>query len=326
MTIEARVHVESEFARLRSVVLAQSEFRAPDMPPPPEELAFLPPQVRAEMDQLLGRDFGAAFPERQIAWEAEREALGTMLARNGVEVHRPRLLNPAEKAFVGGQGYANFFARDPFFTVGPVLVEANLRFAHRRIEVLPARDLLIKRAEASQCTYVALPQPALPDETGESAGPFLEGGDVLVLGRQVFVGHSGLASNPAGARWLANLLGPLGYSVELVPLRPDILHLDCALSLVRDRLMVVCEEAFLEGIPQAFADWDRVPVALSDVELLAANGLPISADVYVTDPAFRAVGDQLAARGITVEYVDLAITRSLGGSFRCSTQAFWRED
>lgn len=322
MAQETQVYVASEFANLRSVVLSQCELRSPDVAPPAETTAFLPDHVRNEIDQMVGQEYGAVFPDRQLAWEAERAALAEVLSRYDVDIERPRLLNDAEKAQAGSAGYSNFFIRDPFFTIGSFLIEANLRFTHRRSEVLPARDLLVNRANASNCTYVALPQPAAV----KNQGPFLEGGDVVVLGKQVFVGNSGLASNPEGARWLSNLIAPAGYTVELVNLRPDILHLDCALSLVREGLMVVCEDAFLDGIPPVLNSWDRVQIDLPDVELLAANGLPINSNVYITDPIFQSIGNQLSARGINVEYVDFSITRSLGGSFRCSTQAFWRED
>ena len=38
----------------------------------------------------------------------------------------------------------------------------------------------------------------MPGIDDEEAGPFLEGGDVLVYHKQVFVGNSGYASNEAG--------------------------------------------------------------------------------------------------------------------------------
>ena len=58
------------------------------------------------------------------------------------------------------------------------------------------------------------------------------------------MGYSGLASNLAGIQWLANMIGHFGYEVVPVRLHPHILHLDCALSLLREGLMIVCEEAF----------------------------------------------------------------------------------
>lgn len=89
--------------------------------------------------------------------------------------------------------------------------------------------------------------------------------------------------------------------------------------------MVVCEDAFIEGIPEVFADWEKIYVSKEDASFLAVNGLPISEEVYITDPTFAdSVGAPLESKGIQVEYVDFSITRSMGGSFRCTTQALAR--
>lgn len=71
------------------------------------------------------------------------------------------------------------------------------------------------------------------------------------------MGYSGLASNLAGIQWLANMIGHFGYEVVPVRLHPHILHLDCALSLLREGLMIVCEEAFLDGLPAQLANWEK---------------------------------------------------------------------
>lgn len=118
----------------------------------------------------------------------------------------------------------------------------------------------------------------------------------------------------------------MGYTVEQVRLHPDILHLDCALGLIKPGLMVVCEEAFLDGIPDVIKEWTAISVSLEEASQLATNGLPLSQDVYVTDPVFKHIGDQIAQHGVTVEYVNFKISRSFGGSFRCSTQPLLRCD
>ncbi|MCZ0736159.1 dimethylarginine dimethylaminohydrolase family protein [Phreatobacter sp. AB_2022a] len=318
------IHVESEFAPLRTVVLTQSEVAFGETMLHSRDMDFLPDPAPGRFG--AGQDFRDADPVGQRAWEKERDAFRAVLERHGVEVLRPRMLTAAEKAAAGGDGYANFFVRDPFFTIGPVVVEGSLRFRHRRREVLPVRDIMRHRVMPSACTYVAVPMPevAADDDASLGAGPFLEGGDVLVLGKTVFVGMSGLASNAAGAEWLAKLLRPQGYTVEPVRLRPNILHLDCALGLVRDGLMIVCEEALLDGIPEPLRAWDRIAVSLDEAMRLATNGLPISPGIYVADPAFATIGDALGRRGIAVEYVDYRISRSFGGAFRGSTQPLWR--
>ncbi len=328
---ERRIFVESDYAPLRTVVLAVSEFRPPDLgSADPEqldrELSILPGGDRAYVLGLGGRDLAEADPDRQRAWEAEREAFCSVLERHGVEVLRPRRLTEHEKEAGGSTGYMNGYVRDPWFTVGDVVIEGSLRFPHRRHEVLASRPVLLERALEGDCTYVAMPTPELvPLEVdGGGPGPFLEGGDVLVCGKHVLVGSSGRASTALGARWLAQLLAPRGYTVELVPLAPNILHLDCALGLVRDGLAVAFEGAFPEGMPGILDGWEIVPVDESAAMALATNGLPLSPDVYVVDPAFPRVGEELERRGIQVEYVDFAVSRAFGGAFRCSTQPLWR--
>ncbi|ULT22990.1 arginine deiminase family protein [Sphingobacterium sp. E70] len=191
---------------------------------------------------------------------------------------RPRLLTNLEKEVGADDGYANFFVRDPFFTVGNAVIEGSLRFLQRTNEILPIRDIFEQQVYPDDCLYVAAPKPAIHDHGDLSRwhGPFIEGGDVLVLGKQVFVGNSGLASNSLGIRWLSKLLKSYGYQVEEIRLHPDILHLDCALGLIREGLMVVCEDAFLDGIPEHLKQWDKINVTLSEAGQLATNGLPIN--------------------------------------------------
>jgi glycine amidinotransferase len=264
---------------------------------------------------------------RRGNWEAERDALRLVFEKHGVEVLRPRLLTKWEKEAGGKNGFSNSYVRDPWFTVGNVVIEGSLRFPHRRKEVLPSRDIFRSEVYPAACRYVAAPQPEIvPLEINNGGpGPFLEGGDVLVHGRHVFVGTSGRASTALGAEWLSKLLAPDGYRVEIVRLKPNILHLDCAMGLVREGIVVVCEAVLLDGLPRSLKDWVRLPVSEEDAMNLGTNGLPISPNVYVTDPAFRHIGDEVGKHGITVEYVEFSISRAFGGAFRCSTQPLWRE-
>ncbi|MFE3957146.1 dimethylarginine dimethylaminohydrolase family protein [Nocardia sp. NPDC059091] len=318
------VRVDSEFARLRTVVVSQSEFRAPanaeilghSMPVEPGAVDIL--------DAVWGQDFGAVYPDKQRRWEAERDELAAVLTRHGVEVLRPRLFTADEKATAGPMGYANFFVRDPWFTIGEHVIEGVLQFPHRRMEVLPSRDLLLDRVMPSAAQYVSLLQPGKAAVGHPGPGPFLEGGDVLVLGTDVFVGLSGMASNELGYRWLAKYLRPHGFTVTPVRLPEHVLHLDCAIGLVREGLLIACPDRLPEGLPERLRDWERIDVSEDEAAAMATNGLPIDAGTYLTDPEFERVGKELEGRGITVEYIDFAVSRLFGGAFRCSTQPLLR--
>ena len=319
-----KIHVESEFAPLRKVVLAASEFAFPTIPLTEKEKSFLLPEIVTMYEKGYGKNFKDVFPELQVQWESERRNLHNLLKRHGIEVLEPRLLTEEEKVQYRYQGYSNFFARDPFFTIGEYVIEGSLRFMHRRNEITPIRPILREHIISSNALYVSCPAPEHPSITIEddSIGPFLEGGDIHVIKDHLFVGISGLATNENGFEWLKQLLPT--YTIEKVRLHPSILHLDCAMSLVREGLMIVCEDAFLDGLPVYFDTWDKIHVTLEQCAQLITNGLPINPDLYITDQAFQDIGLQLEERGVTVEYLDFSITRSFGGSIRCSTQPLAR--
>src|SRR5947207_2046177 len=77
----------------------------------------------------------------------------------GGRLLRPGRLSHWEKHAGGKHGYSNAFVRDPWFTVGNVVVEGCLRFPQRRREVLASRPLFETEVYPADCTFVAVPQP-----------------------------------------------------------------------------------------------------------------------------------------------------------------------
>ena len=319
------LYVESEFAPLKKVIVSESEVTDQILPISQVYMSF--DEIEYYGGEVVGEN--VVFPvdqEKMQKIKAEREALVSILEQYGVEVLMPRKLTEQERALATdpsgpshGKGLTNEFVRDPFVIIGNHVIESGFRKEYRRYEALTARDLF-----PEDCRYVALPMSDISDD---EAGPFLEGGDVLVYHKQVFVGNSGYGSNSAGIEWLRNYLAPYGYEVTEVRLQGNILHLDCAMSLVKEGLMIVCEESFADGIPDTFKNWDRITVSEEDAEHLAVNGLPVNPDVYITDVAFRdTIGKQLEDRGIKVEYLDFSATRREAGSIHCSTQPILRKN
>lgn len=318
------IWVESEFAPLKKVVLSQSEFIFPYDEDDADDYSFLPEESidMYEGIDVAGKNYKEVFPQRQKQWEEERRQLHTVLEKYGVEVLKPRLLTDEEIQANKASGCCNFFVRDPFFTIGSCVIEGSLRLFHRRKEILPIRDVLMSETAGGNAFYVSIPQA---DSSWDSeTGPFLEGGDILVLGKVVFVGNSGHASNHGGYLWLKSFLSHWGYRVVEVPLRKGVLHLDCALSFPREGLMIVCEEAFPDGIPEELKNWEKIRVPYDDIAYLAINGLPINEQTYILDPRFEYIARQLQEKKIQTEFVDFQISRSFGGSFRCSTQPLLR--
>lgn len=143
----------------------------------------------------------------------------------------------------------------------------------------------------------------------------LDGGDVLRIGRRVFVGISA-RSNAAGREQLRELLAPYDYAVAGVATR-DCLHLKSAVTQVADDAVLV-NPAWLAD-PDAFADFRRIEVDPSEDH--AANALRIG-DVLVYPQCFPKTLARLQAAGIAVLTVDVSELQKAEGAVTCCSIVF----
>ncbi len=139
----------------------------------------------------------------------------------------------------------------------------------------------------------------------------LDGGDVLRLGRQVYVGLSG-RTNAAGIAQLAAFLSPFGYAVESLEVS-GCLHLKSAVTAIDDGTIVLNPE-WVDGA--RFAVRRRIEV--DPAEPAAANVLAIGGTVLVNASAPR-TAKRIAAAGFTVVSVDQSeLAKAESGLTCCS--------
>jgi N-dimethylarginine dimethylaminohydrolase len=253
--------------------------------------------------------------------ERQVDALAELLAREGVTVHRPERLRGEERTFMAPNGEgAQLFARDGMIVVADHVIDASLRLRCRQRERFGLRPVVRRMVNERGARWSSVPfgSPAAVD------GPFLEGGDVLLNGRQVYVGMSGCASDMAGIDWLQALLG-IDYRVIPVALRSNVLHLDCALGLIRPGLLVWCPQKLIDGLPTALRDWDRIEVSVEEATLLATNGLVLEEGRVVVDADNQRVIGELRRRSIDVIPLAFDAPISLGGGLRCAHNPLLRE-
>lgn len=137
----------------------------------------------------------------------------------------------------------------------------------------------------------------------------LDGGDVLRIGRTVFVGCSG-RTNAAGIAQLRCALRPLGYEVRDVEVR-GCLHLKSAVTAVSDELLLVNRA----WIPTAdVTGFDLIEV--HPEEPYGANVLRL-ADHVIHAAAFPRTRERLQQRGIAVDAVDLSELAKAEGAATC---------
>ena len=137
----------------------------------------------------------------------------------------------------------------------------------------------------------------------------LDGGDVLRIGRTLYVGQS-VRSNPDGLGQLRNRLAPFGYVVEGVPTR-DCLHLKSAVTALDDRRLLV-NRAWID--PASFDGFTLLDVAPDEPS--AANVLRL-ADRLIAARAFPRTAECLEALGYRVERVEASELAKAEGAVTC---------
>jgi dimethylargininase len=137
----------------------------------------------------------------------------------------------------------------------------------------------------------------------------IDGGDVLVAGRQVFVGLS-TRTNADAARQMREILAPLGYTVREARVR-GCLHLKSAVTAIAGDTLLANLAWIERGL---FDGFDVVEIDAS--EPMAANALRVG-DRVIYPTAFPRTADRLAARGLTLSFVDASEVAKAEGAVTC---------
>jgi dimethylargininase len=145
----------------------------------------------------------------------------------------------------------------------------------------------------------------------------LDGGDVLRVGRTIYVGR-GARSNDAGIAALADIAGAFGYRVQAIDTH-GCLHLKSAATLIADGTLLVQPEWIDVS---AFAGLRLV--AVDPAEEHAANALRIGSSI-VHPACFPRTRQRLEDAGIAVVAVDLSELQKAEGATTCCSLVFEAE-
>lgn len=190
------------------------------------------------------------------------------------------------------------FVEDTAIVLGEVAVLTRPGVESRRGEVE-----LIEKEVARLRPVVRVEAPAT-----------LEGGDVLRLGRTLYVGLSP-RTNAEGADALRRLAAPYGYEVVEVEPR-GCLHLKTGCSGLGDEAVLVNPEWVDAGIFRG-----REVVRVDASEPWAANVLRVGGSVCVS-AAFPRTAEMLAARGYDVHAVEVSEFAKAEGGMTCMSLLF----
>jgi dimethylargininase len=137
----------------------------------------------------------------------------------------------------------------------------------------------------------------------------IDGGDVLVTGKTLFIGETG-RSNSHAIEQIAGMVHPLGYVVQTISV-DGCLHLKSAVTLCGPDLLLV-NPAWVD--PMRFGA--RSIVEVDPAEPHAANALLLNSGI-IYPAAFSRTQERLRARGVIVHEVDLSELAKAEGAVTC---------
>jgi dimethylargininase len=145
----------------------------------------------------------------------------------------------------------------------------------------------------------------------------LEGGDVIRVGRSVFVGLS-QRTNREGFRQLREILRAYGYQVQAVDLG-GCLHLKSACSYIGNNSMLI-NRSLID--PKQFRAFQLIDIA--DEEPAGANALLVK-DVVIMPASFPKTRALLEQRGFCVRTIDLSELQKAEAGVTCTSLIFNHE-
>ena len=234
----------------------------------------------------------------------------THLDRRPIDVNLARAQHRAYEASLGAAG-----CRVERLEAGPDLPDSvfieDVAIVVDELAIITRPGAASRRAETAGVAgalrrYRLLYQMASPGTA--------DGGDVLVVGHQVFVGRSS-RTNDAGIDDMRRVLTPYGY--EVTPLEVQgCLHLKSAVTAVGDNLLLI-NPAWLPSEP--FARFDRIDVHPDEPS--AANALRVR-DQIIYPTMFQRTLERLQQRGLRVCAVDASEVGKAEGAVTCCSLIF----
>lgn len=191
-----------------------------------------------------------------------------------------------------------YFVEDPAVILPGAAVLTRPGAGSRRGETVAMEDALHRRSEAFGGRIERIRAPGT-----------LDGGDVLQVGKRLFIGISA-RTNQAGAAQLGKIAAELGFTWTPVPVGQG-LHLKSGVSLVGEDTLLIAPS--LAGRPE-FEGYHKL--LIPEEEAYAANSLWINGTLLF--PAgFPRTRELLETLGGPVRELDVSEIRKMDGGLTC---------
>lgn len=184
---------------------------------------------------------------------------------------------------------------------------------------LPQGAILMRPGAPSRMGEVAHMAPVLRDcydDLREIKGPgHIEGGDILVTGREVLVGRSD-RTDAAGVAELAEIVGEWGHSLREVFTPPGVLHFKTDCSLMDAETILSTKRLSASGCFDGYKVLD-----VAEGEEAAANAIRFN-NLVLFPVGFPRTAEMLSNAGYEVVEIDNSDCAKLDGGMSCLSLRF----
>ncbi|OHR67104.1 hypothetical protein HMPREF3291_11540 [Bacillus sp. HMSC76G11] len=215
-----------------------------------------------------------------------------VLKNNGIETH----ILPSKEKYP-----EQVFTRDIGFAVGEVLFISDMKMQIRQGE----EGILKEWLNTIGIKYIDL----VEDQT--------EGGDVIIDRKTVYIGLSERTTAVAIEKIQSHLKD---YTVIPIPIKKEILHLDCIFNIISDTEALIYKDGLNESEYKLLAKrFDLIEVSKEEQFSMGVNVLSLGNKKIISLPQNAEVNQELSKRGYEVIKIDFSEIIKSGGSFRCCT-------
>ena len=252
------------------------------------------------METAAGKPIQLVNPYEYGRIVEDSDLIAKSLKEKSINVSRlnPEVLDVTELQYMKyvQQGNNFLFPKDAFVVIGNNVFECAQRVPMRDKERFIVRRIfkpLIKDDPSIRYIAVPIPSPSFPDK-----GLYLEGSDVLIDGKNVYVGHSGRGTSSSGIMWLQAALGP-NYKVYTIDIK-DFIHLNSVMALIRPGLGVKVSSAIVSDLPKPLHNWEFIEVSADDAKINGASILVVGPNKVYVDERCEKLIEELRNRQVDV--------------------------
>lgn len=275
-----KVQVNDEYSQLKRVVVASANYYDPN------DLA-----INNETIKYYSKNGGvptkeAILKEQKNFWETLKELNVELIVTKQVENAKGQM-----------------FTRDLAFVIGDKFFISNMRKENRKTAINGWKHI-INQIDSNKIIKV-------PSDI------YLEGGDVLVDNKTIYVGLSE-RTNMEGIEFLKKTLDK-DYTVIPLKLKPKFLHLDVVLTLVNPDLALVYREGLEEESYKLLEKYRKIEITEREQFELGTNVFVINPKTVIMNSNHTRIAAELEKLNMNVLLLDLSETAKDGGAFRCTT-------